>query len=345
MSDFQPVVGFEDLWRPPGVRPRFSGVTVKPKAPTATRARLARIAHRAPEVVVSVTGRTHAGRQLRAHLDYVSRKGDLALEGVDGQKIAGREEVQALADEWIWSAAVDSHRTPVSVLSRSMVLSMPSGVDGVRMEAAARAFCAEAFRDTFDYVFVRHADAPNPHLHLAIRAQGANGERFNPMKADLATWRETFAEALRDQGVEAEATPRRARGVTLKAERPRLRRLRLLYEQGEGPMPDILQRAHREADSMLSREARADSPWEASIRKERRKVIGIYLAAAEELNRSPDPEDRELSQKLTTLVRDMPPPLTRMALLAQEKQAWGLIETIEREREDRLASQDRGRAR
>lgn len=48
-----------------------------------------------------------------------------------------------------------------------------------------------------------------------MRALGDHGERLNPRKADLEAWRQAFAQALRDRGVEAEATPRRARGVNL----------------------------------------------------------------------------------------------------------------------------------
>ena len=38
------------------------------------------------------------------------------------------------------------------------------------------------------------------------RAESRHGKRLNPRKADLHRWRETFAEKLRDQGIEAEVT-------------------------------------------------------------------------------------------------------------------------------------------
>ena len=49
-------------------------------------------------------------------------------------------------------------------------------------------------------------------MHLSVRAESKHGKRLNPRKADLHRWRETFAEKLRDRGVEAEATRQATRG-------------------------------------------------------------------------------------------------------------------------------------
>ena len=43
-------------------------------------------------------------------------------------------------------------------------------------------------------------------MRISVRAESKHGKRLNPRKADLHRWRETFAEKLRDRGVEAEAT-------------------------------------------------------------------------------------------------------------------------------------------
>jgi type IV secretory pathway VirD2 relaxase len=40
-----------------------------------------------------------------------------------------------------------------------------------------------------------------------------------PRKGDLRQWRDEFALAMRDQGVDAEATPRASRGIVKKPER------------------------------------------------------------------------------------------------------------------------------
>src|SRR2546428_116700 len=44
--------------------------------------------------------------------------------------------------------------------------------------------------------------------------QGRDGKRLNPRKGDLHRWRETFAEKLRDWGIEAEASSQATRGVS-----------------------------------------------------------------------------------------------------------------------------------
>ena len=49
-----------------------------------TRARLARVVSRAPEVMVKVTGRPKGKNHAAAHFDYIGRKGDVPLETRDG---------------------------------------------------------------------------------------------------------------------------------------------------------------------------------------------------------------------------------------------------------------------
>src|SRR6185295_9660223 len=75
------VSGFEEAWRPP-VRPRRKTPEEVLRAAAkgsrgGARARLARLAARTPEVMVKVTGRTRDPGHLRAHLEYISRNGEL----------------------------------------------------------------------------------------------------------------------------------------------------------------------------------------------------------------------------------------------------------------------------
>ncbi|HEX5776208.1 MAG TPA: relaxase/mobilization nuclease domain-containing protein, partial [Caulobacteraceae bacterium] len=228
VTDFETVPGFEDVWRPP-VRSRLVGTApILSPRPTGDeiRARLARIVNRAPEVMVKITGRTRDAEHLLAHLNYISRKGQLALEGPDGQLVFGRQEVAELAEGWAIAAAADSRRRGNSPMSLSIVLSMPAGTNEVALRDAARAFADTTFGDRHDYALTLHTDTPRPHVHLSVCSRGCNGERLNPKKTDLAAWRDAFARALRDRGVEAEATPRRARGITRRAERLPLRKMR-----------------------------------------------------------------------------------------------------------------------
>ncbi|WP_455181383.1 relaxase/mobilization nuclease domain-containing protein [Azospirillum melinis] len=80
-----------------------------------------------------------------------------------------------------------------------------------RVETAAWRWAHDTFAGTHDWVMVRHDDTGHPHVHIAVRAVGADGRRLAPGPADLQHWRERFALELRRLGVVAEATPRAAR--------------------------------------------------------------------------------------------------------------------------------------
>ena len=51
-----------------------------------------------------------------------------------------------------------------------------------------------------------------------MKMLGHDGNRLNPRKGELRQWRDDFALAMRDQGVDAEATPRASRGIVKKPE-------------------------------------------------------------------------------------------------------------------------------
>lgn len=96
----------------------------------------------------------------------------------------------------------------------NIVLSMPPGTDRRAVNDAICAFAKTEFGANHAYVFAIHDDEAHPHGHLCVKALGLDGSRLNPRKADLQRWRERFAEALREKGIEANATPRRARSNT-----------------------------------------------------------------------------------------------------------------------------------
>lgn len=324
MTDFQMVQGFEDVWRPPVrqriVRPRTI-LRPSPGSGGGARARLERIAGRAPEVMVKVTGRTRDGAHLRAHLEYISRNGQLELEGADGALIVSRSDVMDLADEWGGAALADKSRRKNSPVSHSIILSMPAGTNEIAVRDAARAFARDMFAGRHDYVFTLHTDTPRPHVHLSVCSRGHAGERLNPKKADLELWRQTFAQALRDRGVEAEATPRRARGVTRKAERTPLRKIRDREEAGQGPMGRIRRTAYREAAGVAFQGQTERTAWEQRIVVRQQAVRDLYLTQAQLLGRSTDPADRALGAKLEAFVRTMPQPDTQRLALARELRA------------------------
>ncbi|MFK4056858.1 relaxase/mobilization nuclease domain-containing protein [Brevundimonas sp. NPDC046655] len=304
MTDFRRPLGFEEALRPPVDvrRARITRPVLRPPGragDAAAYAQLARIIRRAPEVMVKVTGSTRDGGHLMRHLDYISRNGKLTLEGPDGEQLEGRAAVKVLASDWATEASLEPGGRRDRPLSRSIVLSMPKGTDALRLHDAARAFAAEAFGDRFPYVFALHDEGGHPHVHLTVRALGADGCRFNPRKADLEVWRQRFAQALRDRGVEAESSPRRARGVFHKAERTPVRKMRERDWEKGAPAPHALMGADQ-VDAARSGEA---APWEHRQRKRQGLIRRALAAEAVALSGSDRPEDRGLGFALMKHVR------------------------------------------
>jgi hypothetical protein len=198
---------------------------------------------------------------------------------------------------------------------------MPAETDAAIVRDAARAFAREVFADRFDYVFALHTDALHPHVHLAVRALGDQGERLNPKKADLESWRQAFAQALRDRGIEAEATPRRARGITRKAERTPLRKIRERHEAGQGEPAKVRRAAYRDAAKAAFKGETAPTPWEVRMLERQAKVRGLYLSQAQLLRRSLDPADRALGARVEAFVRALPHPDSQRLALARELRA------------------------
>ncbi|MGE0642578.1 MAG: hypothetical protein AB7P24_02795 [Nitrospira sp.] len=126
----------------------------------------------------------------------------------------GRDAVADLKTEWRdggMSIAADSTMRDVFHL----VLSMPQRTDPLSVQRAARDFAKGEFSG-FQYVMALHTLetdpdphlSPRPHVHLTVKAAGLDGVRLNARKPDLQRWREGFAEALREHGMEATTTSR-----------------------------------------------------------------------------------------------------------------------------------------
>lgn len=177
--------------------------------PKTARAKLSRIVRSAPEVVVKVTGRQKGGGHVKAHLDYIGRKGEIDIETRDGEILTTKEDIAERAEEW---SDTLQWRSRATVSSVSMVFSMPEGTDPDKVLAAVRAVAHAELSDNHDYVMALHDDTPRPHVHLSVQAEGLDRTRFNPRPVQLNRFRESFARELRARGVAAEATPRRARG-------------------------------------------------------------------------------------------------------------------------------------
>ena len=181
---------------------------------TYVRQKLHGIVRRAPQVVVKLVRAPKGMKGISNNLTYISRDGLLEIEDQDGQVILGREAVADLKAEWRdggMPIAADSTMRDAFHL----VLSMPTRTDSLSVQRAARDFATREFSG-FQYAMVLHTfetdpdptPSPHPHVHLTVKAAGLDGVRLNPRKADLQRWREGFAEALREHGIEATTTSR-----------------------------------------------------------------------------------------------------------------------------------------
>mgnify|MGYP000078224309 CR=1 FL=1 len=155
------------------------------------------------------SGRQRGGNHVKAHLDYIGRKGGVDIETRDGEILTTKEDVAERAAEWSDSLQWRSRPTVSSV---SLIFSMPEGTDPDKVLGAVRSLAHAELSDNHDYVLALHTDTPRPHVHLTVQAEGLDRKRFNPRPVQLNRFRERFARELRARGVVAEATPRRARG-------------------------------------------------------------------------------------------------------------------------------------
>lgn len=174
------------------------------------RARLLAIAKGGRQVMVKITpGKNGTMAVVRKHLQYIGQDGEQAVQDQDGNIARGWAAVADLAWSWQHTGPKMPERSEHR-LAFNIVFSMPEGTDERAVLAAVRA-TAEVEFTGHQWVLGQHFDEPHVHCHLCVKAEGFDGIRLNPRKADLNRWRERFAFELRQRGVEAEATKRATR--------------------------------------------------------------------------------------------------------------------------------------
>lgn len=280
---------------------RAGGHSGAPRADS--RAVLARVVRKAPEVLVKVTGRKKGADHLGAHLAYIGRKGEIPLVTRDGELLSDKADVQQIAQEWsdplYW-------RQRATVSAVSMVFSMPEGTDPETVRQAVRETAERMLGDNHDYLMALHTDTPRPHVHMTVEAEGLDGKRFDPRREDLFKFREAFAEALRSRGVECEATPRWTRGQGRAGTSMALAQMREKIRRGVSRQPtDADLRQAREGLAIAT--GKAEPPaFVAQAKKRWADVREQYEAAAARLDGTADPRDKELARELRSFLKDRP---------------------------------------
>jgi type IV secretion system T-DNA border endonuclease VirD2 len=267
------------------------------------RAKLARIINAAPEVVVKVTGRQKGSSHVEAHLAYIGRKGDVEIETRDGEILTSIEEMKDRAEEWSDTLYWRERSTVSSV---SMILSMPEGTDPEAVLGAVRAVAHRELSDNHDYVMALHTDTPRPHVHLTVQAEGLDRSRFNPRPADLHRLRERFAEELRERGVEAEATPRRARGHAIAGSSMALVKLRARF-RAEGSRQVSRSDVQTNVQALAIARGELGLPGFVAKGKERwQDIRNSYAKVADALDATGDVADRKLAHDVRGFLQERP---------------------------------------
>ena len=166
----------------------------------------------------------------------------------------------------------------------NIMLSMPAGTARWPCSNAAREFARAELAD-HRYVMVLHDHQANPHVHLSVRAEGKDGRRLNPRKADLRRWRETFAEKLRELG-------HRGRSVTSDHPWRQSPHRATVAAQGQGRRAPL-------------RAARGEQT-PVKLTPSRRHAAQAWCEIAKALASSDDVEDRELGRSIVNYARWLP---------------------------------------
>lgn len=237
----------------------------------ARRATIARTGSR--QAVLKITGYVASKRGAKAHLDYIARDGDLALEDDSGGAL-GRDDWGDILESWAadFSTKGRSGGSPRNVMK--MMLSTPSDSDPIKVQEAARAFLEKAFGGRYEYVFALHTDTDNPHVHAAVKLRGHDGRMMRQSRTTLERWRREFASAAREAGIDVDASLRAERGVGKKALSQRD-----YHALKDGRMLNNLAARTQTAKSATRTDADA-APWELAMKARGLREQGEYAAAA-----------------------------------------------------------------
>jgi hypothetical protein len=204
-------------------------------------------------------------------------------------------------------------------LVHNIVFSMPRHTPPEKLLAAVRHFAQEKFALEHRYAMVLHTDHDHPHVHLVLKAVSERGVRLNIRKATLREWRRDFAEALRKQGVAANATERAVRGVSRSSKRDGIYRAML-----RGDSTYLEERTIRVAGE-LRRGSLRENPGADTLASTRHAVERGWRAAGALLD---EHGERELARHVRRFVGQLAPAQTDREWIATK-----LIDEINQRRE------------
>jgi len=295
--------------RGPGHRDRLAPAQVE---------QIKRTVDRVPEVMVKVLSRgATTVSAVRRHVDYIDRKGEVPLETDDGVVLGRDAGLKAIED---WGLDVDEYRSTPRLQARAaptpprlvhkLMFSMPPGTPPQKVLVAVQRFCREEFASQHRYLMALHTDEPHPHVHVVVKAISERGERLNIRNDTLRRWRAAFAQQLRDAGVPANATSRFARGITKPQKSDGIYRA-----ASRGDSTHLRVRRQAVAQNLERRSGLRDEQVKLNLIASRTLLQRLWGDVADTFTQHGRPD---ISTRIMSFVRQMPPPDTEQALIARE---------------------------
>jgi hypothetical protein len=234
-----------------------------------------RAAGQLPQAVLKVTSYGYGARGLRTALAYMSRDGELELQTDASEWLDGTPDQLAFAEDWsqTFDAKARNGRGKVRDFM-NVTASSPKGSDPDAVLRAAKDWAGRTFGTNHRYAYVRHDDTANPHVHFVVKLRGEDGKRLHMANGAAQAWRQSYAESLRAQGIEVDASPRWARGLGRKAEPQGAEHIRR-----RGVVPGIDKWAAQEATSGRARQATAFE--QSQVKRAEEERLANQRAAAE----------------------------------------------------------------
>ena len=254
---------------------------------------------KAPEVMVKISGCSKGMSKLKNHVDYVSRNGSVELESQDGLSFTGKGAAQGILNDWKDNQQIpDMEQDGKRREALHVILSMTENTDRDAVKNAARAFAQQTF-EGHEWLMAEHRDEAHPHVHFVVKMADEYGHRLNPKKADLQLWRETFAEKLQENGIEANATKRQVRG---RARRPKTQ-AQYHALKNKRPLRNDSKRRKEVVDAAKAGQAIPDHP---NIKKARSTRLEVQQNANNFINELKSTGELKLAEDLNKHFANLP---------------------------------------
>lgn len=299
-------------------------------------ARLDRMTRGAPQVMVKVVSRTQTAKQLRQHVDYISREGALELES-DYGPLQDKEMVAVVRDSWMEHIESQDtvHSNRHAAVSVNLMLSMPAGTDRDAFKWAVRDFVESQFKGHHETLMAFHDDTEKPHAHIAVLSRDREGKSLNANLERLDHWRERFADHLNERGIEADASSRHARGVYVKG----MHKHDVHRARSGSISKNMFAELRTAMDDHKAERVPKPSPWRRASAAKNDAVRDTLVLAAIELKQSSDVKEREIGERVANYARGLRDPVTRYdklrtACAAQPDNVQQRIDEYERDQGD-----------